>query len=432
MRLTRSIGYNQDKIRDRHNIASKVNSSNMVNGFTIPQNTLAPSETTMWAKESRKNPNERKYSESEINDKYAKGERRILTEINREKLSSLVEAIDKPGYLDIQPLYQRRKRWDNDKKSRLIESLLINIPILPIILYEIKYNSYEVIDGQQRLTAIHEFYRDKFSLSGLESWTELNGLKYSELPHIIKDGIDRRSLSTIILIHESTEDPEEAAILKQIAFERINTGGVKLSKQEVRNCLLSGDFNNLLFKLSRNSIFSKAWGIPIDDEDSSLLSNNLYKKMEDVELILRFFALRHASHFKNGNIDFLDEYMRKSNSFTTEDLEFLEHVFNQTIKLAHAIFEDKLFKPFNPEKREWSNRAYKEYYDAVMVGCSYHLDKADTLVKRKELVISKTQDLLSHKNDYNLFTGKGGTKAGLLKRIELFSQMLESVHRNQE
>jgi Protein of unknown function DUF262 len=399
----------------------------MATGLTIPSDTIfSPSERGMWTKEKTEKTKST-YSESEINEKYNKGERRVITEINREKLINLVNAIDKPDYLNIQPLYQRRKRWDDEKKSRLIESFLMNIPVLPIVLYEVRYNSYEVIDGQQRLTTLHDFYHNKFKLIGLDFWTELNDLSYSELPSQIKAGIDRRSISTITLITESAADPEEAALLKQIAFERINTGGVKLSKQEVRNCLLSSDFNDLLFRLSRNSIFTKAWGIPSHDDDPELIDNNLYKKMEDIELILRFFALRHASKFKNGKIDFLDSYMRKTTTFKQEDIDFLENIFSKTIELANLIYGEKLFKPFDINKQEWSNRSYKEYYDAVMVGCSYNLDNGGKLIQRKEKVIDATKILLSDKTNYKLFTGEGSTKAGVQKRIELFSQMLDRV-----
>lgn len=405
----------------------------MTSGLTAPPDAIfAPGEKEMWNKSKLKRTTQ-SYSESDINEKYERGERRILTEINREKLPSLVESLDKPGYMDIQPLYQRRKRWDNEKKSRLIESFLINIPIPPIVLYETQYNSYEVIDGQQRLTALHEFYNNKFELTGLELWSELNGLRYQQLPFKVKAGIDRRSISTVILITESTSDLEEAAFLKQLAFERINTGGIKLSKQEIRNCLLSGKFNELTLELSRNSIFMRAWGIPDDKESSDLeedfnsSDNNLYKKMEDVELILRFFALRHYNNFYNKTSDFLDAYTRKSSLFTSEDIDFLREIFNKTINLVDEVYNENLFKPFDPNKQSYPDRAYKEYYDAVMVGFSYHLTNANKLIEKKQAVVEATKQMLSNKDRRKLFTGEGSTKKGLQERMNLFNKMLTQV-----
>ncbi|MFM6454831.1 MAG: DUF262 domain-containing protein, partial [Planktothrix sp.] len=285
-------------------------------------------------------------SDGEINDKYSSQENRILTEINREKLPSFAEALKKNGYMNVQPVYQRRPRWDDKMKSRLIESFLINIPVPPIILFEIDYNSYEVMDGQQRITAIKEFYENKLKLTGLELWPEINGRTYDQLPIKVKAGIDRRSISSIVIIAESTSDPETALFLKQKSFERFNTGGVDLSQQEVRNCLYHGKFNSLLLELSRNPIFTQSWGIPTDENDPDLLNNNLYKKMEDAELVLRFFALRNVDHFQRGMEGFLDLYMIKSSNFSDEDILILKEVFLKTINLAYQIYNDNLFKPF--------------------------------------------------------------------------------------
>ncbi|MGK7893513.1 MAG: DUF262 domain-containing protein, partial [Xenococcus sp. (in: cyanobacteria)] len=170
--------------------------------------TLAPIEEKMWERVKSK-PNVQ-MTDREIDAKYEKGDKRILTENNRERLPSFVDSLKNPNHMEIRPFFQRRSRWDAQKQSRLIESFLINIPVPPILLYEKAYNRYEVMDGQQRITAIKKFYENKLELTGLEIWQELNGRSYKNLPPNIKAGIDRRSISSITLITESTSDPEEA------------------------------------------------------------------------------------------------------------------------------------------------------------------------------------------------------------------------------
>ncbi len=385
---------------------------------------LAPSEEKMWEKSDSKNRISQ-MTDAQINAKYESGEQRILTEMNREKLPSFVEALNKPGYMDVRPFYQRRLRWDAKMQSRLIESFLINIPVPSVILYEKNYNSYEVMDGQQRITAIRDFYENKLKLTGLELWPELNGRTYDTLPAKIKSGIDRRSISSIVLITESTSDPEEAFFLKQIAFERLNTGGVELIPQEVRNCVYYGKFSEILPELAGNSIFAEAWGIPIGNHEE-LMKNNLYKKMEDAELVLRFFALRHVDDFRKGMEGFLNLYMMNSLKFSDEDIEILKDIFIKTINLAHQIYEENLFKPFDPEVDTWKESAYKAYYDAVMVGFSRHLADADVLVERKSRVIEETKRLFETDKS-KLFTGAGRTKADIQERIILFDNMLSQV-----
>ncbi|MEH1956448.1 DUF262 domain-containing protein [Nostoc sp.] len=307
---------------------------------------LAPTEEQMW--EASAFQNRIQMSDSEINDKYESGDQRILTEMNREKLPSFVEALKKPGYMDVRPFYQRRDRWDEKMQSRLIESFLINIPVPPIVLYEKEFNFYEVMDGQQRITALRDFYENRLILTGLELWPELNKRTYATLPTKIRAGIDRRSISSIVLITESASNPEEAMLLKQLAFERLNTGGIALSQQEVRNCLYYGKFNQLLLDLATNSIFAEAWEIPLDSK-LKLVQNNLYKKMEDAELVLRFFALRHVNDFRRGMEGFLDLYMIKSLKFSDEDIDILKNIFIKTVDLAHKIYAENLFKPFDPQ-----------------------------------------------------------------------------------
>lgn len=386
---------------------------------------LAPTEQQMWKTSPDKRISSMSYRE--IERKYESGEQRILTELNREKLPSFVTALKTPKYMDLQPFYQRRSRWDETKQSKLIESFLINIPVPPIVLYERTYNSYEVMDGQQRITAIKQFYENQLVLTGLELWPELNGLRYSDLPRNIQAGIDRRSISSIVIITESTSDPEKALFLKQQTFERLNTGGVDLTNQEVRNCLYQGKFNDLLLELARHPIFVRAWKLPPETPSPHKVSkNSLYDKMEDVELVLRFFALQHDSHFRGGMKEFLDLYMRKSFQFSEEDINILRNRFFSTIELADAIYGEHLFKPFNPEKKNWKTQSYKAYYDAVMVGLSRHLEDAILLTARKSQVIEETKKLFE-KPESRLLTGQGKTKADIQERIRLIEEMLVQV-----
>ena len=243
-------------------------------------------------------------SDAEINDKYVKGEVRIVTEQARYPISSIAAIVEDSSY-KMSPEYQRRHRWDKERKSKLIESLIMNVPIPPIFLYEYDYSKYEVMDGLQRLTAIKEFYRNEFPLVKLSVWPELNGRTYKRLPSKVREGIDRRYLSSVILLKETAHSDEDALQLKQLVFERINSGGVRLSPQESRNALFDGKLNQLCIDLSRNESLCRLWGIPeacaMEVEEGipsqTRVNNDDFRKMTDVELVLRFFAYRQKTPF---------------------------------------------------------------------------------------------------------------------------------------
>jgi hypothetical protein len=163
-------------------------------------------------------------SDAELNALYESGERRVLNEINRIKLPELVEALKKPGYVNLPPLHQRRVLWDCVQQSRLIESFIANIPVPPMVFFLAEHKSYEVIDGHQRISTIQAFYENQFRLSGLELWSELNGYIYAELPWKVRTALDHRSISYIVIIAPIESTSSEALQLKQLAFERLNLG----------------------------------------------------------------------------------------------------------------------------------------------------------------------------------------------------------------
>lgn len=391
---------------------------------------LAPSEITMW--ETLRPEVRRDLTDEEINQKYSRRELRIVTEMNREQLPNFVEALKRPNWMDLRPFYQRRKRWDDERKSRLIESFVMNLPVPPLFVYESDFAKYEVMDGQQRITAIAEFYGNHFPLTGLDQWPELNGRHYHNLPSEIKKGLDRRSISYIVLLKESAATTDEETLLRQQVFERLNTGGVRLKNQEIRHCIYHSDFDDLLMSLTKHAAMRRAWGLPPYDPSEetnptdTLLEKEHYSSMRDAEVILRFFALRHANEYRGGMQSFLDQYMVRSRRFTKEDVAFLRELFMNTIALAEEVYGEHLFHPWDAEKEEWSKGAQIAYADAVMVGSSQCLESASVLRERKDLVILATKELLAQ-SPKGTFTGQRNTKGDVQHRITLFKQMLNSV-----
>lgn len=361
------------------------------------------------------------YDNEIINNKYVKGEVRIVTEQARYPLDTIKMMIDSGNY-ELNPDFQRRRRWDGEKKSKLIESFIMNVPIPPIFLYENEFSHYEVMDGLQRLTTIYDFYDDKFELEGLKLWKELNGRVYSKLPDKVKKGIDRRYISSIILLQESAKSDEEAAKMKQMVFERINSGGVKLEPQETRNALYDGKMNQLCMKLSENDYLRKFLEIPIDTEKK--LENENYKKMTDVEYVLRFFAMRQLEGYSKRKLrDFLDYYLNKANGFEDTLLEHLKEIFEDTIKLADKIFGEKAFYMYRSRTTRtgeiswnWYARTTTTIYDPMMQVLSELLEYSEILIRKKREI--NKEIIKFYKKNYEIFEGRNSNKSDIEKRIE--------------
>lgn len=377
-------------------------------------------------------------TEDEINEKYEKGEARIVTEQGAIKLP-LIKDVFSGGKYEKMPIYQRRITWDDEKRSRLIESFIMNVPIPPIFIYEIEYGKYEVMDGLQRVSSIQDFYEDRYELVGLTEWEELNGMKYSQLPQKIREGIDRRQITVISLLKESAKSPEQEQKMKRMVFERLNTGGVKLEEQEVRNALYSGPFNALCVELSKVAEFRKMWGIPeIDGPVSNELSdqndikkdaneiekNKMYMRMYDVELVLRFFAMRHLDEFSKLS-DFLDAYLIFGNKKIEDDVKNRERyreLFMTEIKKAYDLFGDKAFCIYVKGKEDFKWTTPKNMvYDPLMLALSSFDISSEAIDKRKnvELLESEYKSI-----DDTFFDGKRQSKNDIKKRIEFFEGVL--------
>ncbi len=362
-------------------------------------------------------------SDEDINKKYKSGEIRIVTEQARYPVKSIKEMLAGGDY-KLNPEYQRRKRWDNGKKSRLIESFIMNVPLPPIFLYEYEYSKFEVMDGLQRLTSINDFYTDKFPLEGLEYWKELEGKKYSELPQEIQKGIDRRYISSIVLLEETAKTPEEAEKLKQIIFERLNSGGEKLEPQETRNALYNGKFNQLCLKLSENDMFRQMWQIPLEsDGEQKLLTSEAYRKMDDVQLVLRFFAYRFIDKFSGTIESFLDEYLKVANNFPDKTIDGLEKLFNDTIDTIYQIFGTNAF--ITPEYERKVTKPQKIIYDPLMQSVANNIDKKESLLRNAQLLKEHKYDKKVNDDGTKVFEGKDSKRLTINARIKYFNNLFD-------
>lgn len=159
------------------------------------------------------------------------------------------------GELVLQPEYQRNFVASPQIASKLIESILLDVPIPVIYLAEERDGSFSVIDGQQRLTSFLSFIEGKFpnneefKLTGLKVLSELNRKKYEQLEKNLQTKIKTTTIHSIIIKKESNED------IKFEIFERLNTGATKLNEDEIRNTVYRGPYIRLLAELSENPLF---------------------------------------------------------------------------------------------------------------------------------------------------------------------------------
>jgi hypothetical protein len=376
------------------------------------------------------------HDRNSINAKYVKGEVRIITEQARYPLPSVVGMYEDGKAYVLNPDFQRRHRWNRHKQSRLIESFIMNVPIPPIFLYEVEYSKYEVMDGLQRMTAIFEFYKDRFQLTGLEEWRELNGLRYSELPEQVQKGIDRRYLSSIILLQETAKSTREAQRLKQLVFERINSGGVQLEPQESRNAIYDGPLNRLCIELARDPYLCRMWDIPEPTAtelgtgvfSDDLLENETFRRMDDVELVLRFFAYRQRLlHDQTALNLYLDEFLSRGNNFSPQLLGKYKELFQETVKLVFEVLGEDAFHLWRQRKTGWNwfDRPTKVVYEPLMYAFSQRLErKAELLVKAEQIRAALPE---FYQMNYAIFEGRKVNRADMSARNDAVIVLLDSI-----
>ena len=301
-------------------------------------------------------------------------------------VDQIVSRVDH-GEIELDSDFQRmRGIWSLERKSRLIESLLLRIPI-PVLYVSADANeTWSMVDGLQRTSTIHDYMKGRFGLQKLEYLERLEGNKYDELPRSMQRRI-RETQLIINIIEPGT--PEE--VMFNI-FRRLNTGGMVLNGQEIRNAMHPGPVRTYLKELAGTEEFRQATGFSVKPD-----------RMADRECVLRFLAF-YIDSWENYSAHDLDGYlgntMRRINEMGPSDRDRLADDFTKSMRASHAIFAEKAFRKFyerNDRKRP-VNRALFEVWSVGLARCSD--DKIESLITNRERVLDRFSETLSNDPEF--------------------------------
>lgn len=324
---------------------------------------------------------------------------------------SLFQIIDqlKDGDLDLAPDFQRRYVWKPKQKSRLIESILLGIPLPSFYFNQDKSGRMQVVDGVQRLTTISDFEAGRFSLSGLEYLESQTGKSFKEL-----DGVYRRRFKAT-QIFASVIDPQTPPPVKFDVFRRINTGGSPLNGQEIRHCISGERARSFLKQCADAAILHEVTG--------GTLENHV--RMADREVVLRFaaFSLNEQEYSQAANFDsFLTSALDDLEKMSDGELDELKERFLGAVRLAGRLFGEYSFRkwPTGESKKYPINRAL---FEAWTVALS-EVDPECTLAVKERLVTSAREAMKKDSSFIQSISQSTGDPRKVEKRFETVRKLV--------
>lgn len=341
--------------------------------------------------------------------------RRVITQPYDYSVQDIVDKIEK-GDIDLNPDYQRNYVWGaNDDKehkcSRLIESLLLNIPI-PVIYFaeQAETLKYEVIDGQQRLFTFQRYLNDEFALNGLEIRDNVNDCKYSDLTSHDRDVIRKRSIRAIVILNDSDEQ------VKYEVFERLNLGSIQLTPQEIRNNTLRGSLNDLLKELARRPLLKKMLNLRLKSDK---------KNMALEELVLRFFAYHDSGYKRAHNLSFfLTDYLKKNRDLADAELDKLRVLFDSTLELVDKYLGEHAFSSYGVKTETWTAQSNRSLYDAEMLAFSQYVNKEIKI--KPEQFIKQLEKLMGDSEFRKSLHSQSGGKM-IERRVKNIDKIISSI-----
>jgi hypothetical protein len=303
----------------------------------------------------------------------------------QDSLRNLIDRLQEDA-IDMNTDFQRHADlWDNPKMSRLIESILIRFPLPAFYFDASDEDNWLIVDGLQRLSAIKKFVVDqKLKLYGLEYLKDFKGYSYEQLPKTYKRRINECPV-TLFLIQPGT--PEA---VKYSVFRRINTGGIVLNDQEIRNAMTKPQVRQYLENLASDAFLIQTIG------DQS-------RRMVDQEMVLRYLSFRFMDYEQSRkNIaSFLDKMIHQLENASADELNVYDTSFRLAIRRCWEIFGDHAFEKSvdgSHAKRRRKNSTLFEVWMNALSRLSE--EQMQTLNSRKEILVKKHLDLMASDNDY--------------------------------
>ena len=325
------------------------------------------------------------------------------------------------GEIDLSPDFQREFVWtDIQRRSRLIESLLLRIPLPVFYLAQDERGMYQVVDGVQRLTVLRDFIGNKFRLRNLEYLKDCNGKWFDDKKRPDSDSLDRIYVRRIqqTMLYFNVIDPQTPPMVKYDIFRRLNTGGKELNRQEIRNCFENPRIRNFIDRLSQTPEFLRATRHSVSPT-----------RMADKELILRFIAFflldtnsSGQMPYKNDMDAYLDSTVELLNSLPQTKLDQIEQSFLNAMENAYLLFGENAFR-----KAKYINKALFLSWSRVL--CEYHPSD----IKDRQLNISLSTALekeIKENSEYSDALSKGTNDArNLGKSVSVAKRLLkEAIH----
>jgi hypothetical protein len=298
----------------------------------------------------------------------------------------------------INPDFQRNHVWKPIQKSCFIESILLNFPLPPIYLNETKDSTYIVIDGLQRSITLWDFYTNKFPLNDLKALPKYNGLYYKDLTEQMQSKFENKKLTAFVL------KPSTPVAVIYDLFNRINTGGTQLNRQEVRNCIFIGKSTELLKYLAAQPYFREAIGNGVSS-----------RRMKDREVVLRYIAFRwfdYKDEYMGDMSEYIESAMKKINGFDDAMIDEIKKDFQRVFELSYKIWGEKNFRIPTASTKGFINTAILETV------CVYLSSKNDAYVQKNiDRIRKRYTDLINNPDFVDSVTRATGNKAKVIKRF---------------